>query len=173
MCNSVSQTHVVCGNCIEESRICSKYFDKHMQTSRACYFFTVPFLKWLSALCLHSPDKKLFTHGQCERGLEGLMLYCSRVYALWSRPAGCHSLWESWMWRLLKDMEPWTEHRLTDSSWKKGEGSAVRKESTGKENRKLCGIHNSSFKMNAFASVLLQTLAQCNMYKTWIIIDRT
>lgn len=69
-------------------------------------------------------------------------------------------------------MEPWTEHRLTDSSWEKGEGSAARKASTGKENRKLCGIHNSSFKINAFTWVLLQTLVQSNMlYKTLRIID--
>lgn len=47
-------------------------------------------------------------------------------------------------------MEPWTQCGLTDSSWGKGEGSRERKESTGKENKKLCGIHNSSLKMNAF-----------------------
>lgn len=58
-------------------------------------------------------------------------------------------------------MEPWTQRGLTDSSWEKGEGRRERKESTGNENKKLCGIHNSSLKMNAFvfsfvANVLLK-----------------
>lgn len=52
-------------------------------------------------------------------------------------------------------MEPWTQRGLTDSSWEKGEGSRAeqRKASTEKENRKLCGIHNSSLEKNALFSV--------------------
>ena len=58
-------------------------------------------------------------------------------------------------------MEPWTQRGLTDSSWEKGEGGREHregKESTAKENRKLCGILNSSLEMNAF--VLSLTFSQ-------------
>lgn len=95
-------------------------------------FLTAHSLKWFIWVCLLPPGKKLSTHGQCERGVEG-SASCPGVLIQTSWmpfPMGIMNVKVVKRYGALD-----TQRGLADSSWEKGEGSWERKENTGNENR--------------------------------------